>query len=88
MGTPIVLMAMMIAVSMPGADPDIVENQKAKFQLAAVTCPAGKITCAQWCQKYWRRISSRCKKTGQQSCIKRFGSVDFCVPDKKPKRQG
>ena len=43
----------------------------------AASCPAGKITCAQWCHRY-RPGAADCLRGGRRSCEAK-GGPDTCV---------
>ena len=50
---------------------------------SAASCPAGKITCAQWCQKY-RPGTTDCMTGGPRSC-EGMGGPNTCVGGAAPK---
>ena len=42
-------------------------------------CPAGKITCSQWCARHWKRTFCMTGLPG--SCDKKPGGANACVTD-------
>jgi hypothetical protein len=54
---------------------------------AAAACPAGYMTCAQWCKTY--RIDTPanqqyCLVRAAKSCKNLWGSLSFCVRNRPP----
>jgi hypothetical protein len=47
---------------------------------AQKACPAGKITCEQWCKKY-RNLSSHCMTGPGNSCENKPQGAKTCVGD-------
>lgn len=61
----------------------------AQAQTAKVNgvCPAGLITCEEWCQRYRSQNMSDCLETHPRSCKAQFskiGGKDACLPNRPP----
>jgi len=51
---------------------------------AAAACPAGKITCQEWCRRYRPDPSGFCMTGHPRSCDKKVGGARACVNDRPP----
>jgi hypothetical protein len=51
---------------------------------AASACPAGKITCQEWCRRYRPDPGGNCMTGHPNSCDKKVGGARACVGDRPP----
>jgi hypothetical protein len=49
---------------------------------AAGACPAGKITCQEWCRRYRPDPGASCMTGHPRSCDKMVGGAKACVNDR------